>query len=407
VEHLELAYDLRQTVTDRERYQLEASYFGHLGELEKAIEILKVLVSLYPDDVESRRTLASCYREMGQIPKAVSQLREVLRLHPYDVHASTGLILLLAMNNQCEEAIQVYRKAGEYGTKSPELRWGLGLAYLGLGKIQEAREQFKTLQSEEGAYKVIGEVYDVRTTLYQGKFAEAIKQLNLGILQDIKAGNKYPELLRRYLLANTFVVLNRPEEATEQLQKIISTSPKDLLGEDVRRAGSLLARIGKESQALEAMKVMEILLKEFPIAYYRSCQLNLKGEIFLAQQRPKQAIQSFLTAYVERPLVASHHGMARAYLQLGDLKNAAVEWKRAVDSRGEFLQDGFPPEWILAHLELARVYQRLNNPTLSAQYYQQFLTIWQNADAMPIRDEAVRELNELKNQKELNAASAK
>lgn len=394
-EHFQRAYDLRHTLTDRERNMIEASYYADQGHMEKAVEMLKVLIGLYPDDLGGRKLLASCYRELGQLSKAIIELHHVIRLHPTDAHANGSLVILLARANNSKQAIEMYQKAKAVGVRTPELDWGLGLAYLGVGNLNEARRQFHFLEQSEGAYQVIGEIYNVRTTLYEGKFSETIHKLGAGIAKDQKSSNKQPEMLRRYLLANIFHLTGDSELVAEQLQPILSGKLIDLASDDIRRAGALFARIGKIDKAVALLNELQRRVKDAPTYFRKSCYFNLKGEISLAKDDPRDAIQSFLNADAELPWYVSHHGLARAYEESGDLKNASAEWQKVLDARGEILQDGFPPEWILAHLELARIQSRMNNREAARDNYQRFLQIWQQADAIPISEEATREWNQL------------
>ncbi|HSE43583.1 MAG TPA: protein kinase, partial [Acidobacteriota bacterium] len=397
-EEIQRAYDLRQTLTDRERNTIEASYFGWIGEIEKATEILKILTSLYPDDIAARKTLASCYRELGQISKAIAQLREVLKLRPADVSSNSNIILLLARANKNEEAIQAYKKAVEQGIRTPELHWGLGMAYMGLGNFEEARKQFLELQKEGDSYQFIGEFYDVRITAYQGKFSEAIQHLNSGILQDQKSGNKSSELSRRALLSEIFFIEGKPMLVADQLASMTSGKLFDMQSADLRQVGTLYVKLGQLNKAQVLFKELERRVRDVPTFFRKSCYYNLQGELLLAEKKPQEAIDSFLKADTELPWFISHDGLARAYEQLGDLKNAAAEWQKVLNSRGEIFHDGFPPEWILAHLNLARIYHRQNNLKQAQQSYATFYKLWQDADPTPIRIEGFREWQQLTDQ---------
>lgn len=394
-QHLQRAYELRNAVTEREQYIIEATYLAYRFEYRKAVEILKLLMNLYPDDEFARRTLASCYNEMGQVSNAIAELREVLRLRPYDADANRLLVLYLAYSNANENAIQAYQNAVKLGVKHPDLQWGLGMAYFGLGRLKEALEQFQLLEKEGGAYQAIGEIYDVRTKIYEGKFAEAIRQLNAGIDQDQKTGNKFPEILRRFLLARSHFVRGESHSVIEQLEIILTTGSEAVFPYDLWRAGDLYLRVEKPDKAAEMLKRLEAGMKTSPIPFMKSCYWDLKGEILLAKKNPTGAIQSFLKADAEQPLFISHKGLARAYDQIGNLKGAAVEWQRVIESRGEILRDDFPAEWVLAHLELARIQRRLHETEDAKRNYDQFLRIWQQADSLPVREQALQERKEL------------
>jgi serine/threonine protein kinase/tetratricopeptide (TPR) repeat protein len=147
IAELNRAYELRQNVTDREQRSIEAEYFGVQERYEEAAQALAVSVSLYPDDPETRSSLAQAYYALGQLDKAVAELRQVLRLDPHSVRPYTGLVWYLAQQNENEEALRVYHDALQHNLDSPALHWAAGLAYLGANDIAYAREQFRGLQS--------------------------------------------------------------------------------------------------------------------------------------------------------------------------------------------------------------------------------------------------------------------
>src|SRR5216684_3300382 len=138
LEHLTRAYNLRSMVTDREQRLIEGSYFSARGEYEKAVESFDLLANLYPDDPDAHYELALAYLYSGNAGNAEKYLRQVLKLNPFSTPAYDYLVRVLARRNENAEAVEVYRQAESRGLQSPSLHWGLGLALLGQGKVNEA-----------------------------------------------------------------------------------------------------------------------------------------------------------------------------------------------------------------------------------------------------------------------------
>ena len=89
--------------------------------------------------------------------------------------------------------------------------------------------------------------------------------------------------------------------------------------------------------------------------------------------------------------------MARAYQARKDWNNAVAEWKNVLDSKGEILQDQSPIDWVLAHLEIARAYSGLKDFGSAALYYREFLQLWNTGDPLPVRAQALHELQATRN----------
>ena len=76
VQHLDRAFDLRTTVTARERYFIEAAYNGVHERYDDAVESLSLLVALYPDDLDAQYELATSQSAVGEIDRAIQSVRE-------------------------------------------------------------------------------------------------------------------------------------------------------------------------------------------------------------------------------------------------------------------------------------------------------------------------------------------
>ena len=77
------AYDLRDHVSDRERYRISAFYFQYVtGEVEKATEAYELWEKSYPRDMVPHTNLGALYFALGQYDKAIAETETSLRLEP-------------------------------------------------------------------------------------------------------------------------------------------------------------------------------------------------------------------------------------------------------------------------------------------------------------------------------------
>jgi serine/threonine protein kinase/tetratricopeptide (TPR) repeat protein len=396
LEHLTRAYNLRNTVTDREQRLIEGSYFSVQGQYEKAVESLLLLVNLYTDDPDTQSELALAYLASGDTGNAEKYLRQVLRLNAFSAPAYSYLVHVLARRNENAEAIEVYRQAATRGLQTPSLHWGLGLALLGQGKLDEARAEFNQLQEAGKMYQNIGRLYLARTAIYDGKFTSAAEQLKAELRWGQTSASKSAELLRRYLLARIFVDQGMIDPARRELELILAAGePEAMQAEDLRRTGMLYARMGDVKSAGSVLHKLELLGLNLPASFNKSCFHNLAGEIALAQGRPGSAVELFSAAEAEYPRFVSHQGLARAYQAQHNWDRAAAAWRQVLEDRGEILQDFFPADWVMAHLELGRVYHLAGDLDRARSEYEEFLRIWRQADELPVRQQALQEWQEM------------
>ena len=82
-QNLKKAYELRDHVSERERYRVSALYYQFgTGELEKAIEAYELWSKTYPRDMVPHANLDPLYSAFGQYDKAPTESEEALRLEP-------------------------------------------------------------------------------------------------------------------------------------------------------------------------------------------------------------------------------------------------------------------------------------------------------------------------------------
>ncbi|MGC2330601.1 MAG: protein kinase, partial [Candidatus Acidiferrales bacterium] len=110
--NLQKSYDLRDRVTERERFRISGSYYLlATGELEKAIQIYELWAETYPRNSEPFGNLGVDYTYLGQYTRAIAASLEDLRLNPGSAAAYTNLVGLYPAVNRLDEANATYQQA--------------------------------------------------------------------------------------------------------------------------------------------------------------------------------------------------------------------------------------------------------------------------------------------------------
>lgn len=390
------AYDLRGRVSDRERYFIEAGYLGVHGREQEQTQALETLASRYPDDAEAHFELAMLHSAFDRSDKAIAELREVLRLDPYRADGYAALVIRLAYVNDSGQALQVYAEAQRRGLNTAKLEWGHGMALFGAGRLDEARQVFASFDKDPG-YGNIGRIYAARVDMYEGKFAAAAARLEHDLLADVGAGNRSPEVLRRYLLARSYLFLGREREAKRELKKIeAGGEPRDLKARELRWVGTEYARMGDVAAARRVNARLEALNADLSDSYAKAATLSLRGEIETAEGRLPAAIESYRQALAAMPWAWTQAGLARAYARQRDWAAARDAWLQVIAAKGQILRHDCAADWVLAHLELARVYRELGDRENALNDYEKFLKLWAHADPLPLVEAAKRESQALR-----------
>ena len=392
---LDRSYQLREGVTGREQRRIEAAYYDLQERYDDKAESLRVLVSLYPDDEEAHQELAFAYYDLGQLDKAVFELREVLRLNPLSAPAYANLVLYLARSNQAEAAIATAGEADRHGVGSPRMHWGLGLAYLGQGNVSMARQEFQRIGEKAGIDRDLQELCLAIADLYEGKLDAAGAELAQQV-RAVPAQSGGLQLFRRYLLGCIHLSQGNSQAAEVEADFMLRVPSTGLQTSDLLRAGTLYARAGRIDKARQVLRRLDESRKAVSSSWYQDNFHNLEGEILLAEAKPGQAEISFAASDQGFAEFISSIGLARAYQAQKRWDVSARQWEKVLGDRDEILQNGFPPDLVIAHLELARVYRQMKNHDLARKHYEEVLRMWQHADELPLLRKAKFELQELK-----------
>jgi tetratricopeptide (TPR) repeat protein len=395
LDHLERAFALRESVTPRERYFIEAAYHGAHERYDDAVESLSLLAALYPDDLDAQFELANARSSVGEIERAIQAAREVLRIEPHSPKANELLVLLLARDNQEPLALEEAQRAAAAIGETPRLRWGRAMALMGLHRLDEAREQLEALGKDSSGYLGISRLYLTRILLMEGQLDAAASELVRDVEDDRRAGRISAELLRRYLLARVFLLRGAGADANAQAAIIVGAPAAAAKATNLRQAADVFLRTGNVAQVGLLSKRLEAVAIEAPSSFTRSCVYHLKGMLALSQRQAEQALIEFRRADNEYRSYWSHWGMAKAFALGAQSIEVAREWREVADARGEILRDGFPPDLVEAELELGHAYARLNQPAKAREFYQRVIDAWKRAGNEKLTRDAVQALARL------------
>jgi tetratricopeptide (TPR) repeat protein len=389
-EHLRRAYELRNSLTEKERYNVEASYYKGLGDYERAITTLTAATSLFPNDGELRYELALAYRDGGHAARAIEQLETIVNTAPPISAAYADLVLLRARTSEYSLGRAAYGKARERNVAGPKLEWGLSMILLGEGRTDEARAVLEALK-KGGVYSGIARIYLATADILDGSLDAAAKRLELDLLLDSSDRNDQAEFTRRMLLARIRLLQERRKDAQQQVAAMVEKLDRQpTTGWQHERlvTGGLLVELGDLTRARALLKPLEQAQSS---AFAQNCYHSLAGEIALAEARPAAAILSFSTAAGRYPRIGTMHALARAHTIQRDWTQARDAWRRFIDGKGDALRGHLAAEWVVAHLLLARVLRDSGDAAGAREAYDTFLSLWGRGDRLHLVETAARE----------------
>jgi serine/threonine protein kinase/tetratricopeptide (TPR) repeat protein len=402
VEYQRKAYELRERTSQVEKYSITATYEKEVtGNIEKAIEACQLWIQAYPRAYHPHDLLAGAILpNIGQYERAVNEANEATRLNPTFPVAYAQRIFSYIALNRIDEAKATFAEALARKLKNPLLNIGLyQIAFLQNDATGMA-EQTANARGQPGFEDQL--IYlEADTAAYSGRLRDA-RELSRRAMDSAERARRKDAPLIYYATSGLREAwLGNAEEARHGVALALRGSEtRDVL----YFAALAFAYSGEHTQA---QTLVGSLGKKFPedtIVQFNYLP-TLRAKIALDQGNSSEAIERLKAAApyelgmsTSSPFTwtAMYPVFVRgeAYLAAHQGREAAAEFQKILDQRGISLNQ---PIRALAHLDLARAYLLQADTAKAKAGYQDFLTLWKDADPdIPILKEAKAEYAKLK-----------
>jgi DNA-binding winged helix-turn-helix (wHTH) protein/tetratricopeptide (TPR) repeat protein len=375
-ENTRKAYELREPVSELEKFYIESHYYqGTTGELEKARQVYELWAQSYPRDWARPSAETAVSSMQGRYDKSLIESREEFRLNP-NGGAYFDLLYDYLRLNRLQEAQSTFEEAEAKNFDSPSIR---NLAYQlrflqndAAGMSQQVAWATGKLGVED---KLLG--LEADTAAYSGRLRQARDLSRQAVVSAERAGE--PEVaadreadaaLREALFGNT---AEARERAADALGLSNSWSVQSLAALALAFAGD----------AVRASTLADDLANRFPDhTIVQSYDLpTIRAQLALSHDDPSRAIEILQAAV---PYELSESGAlypvyvrGEAYLAAHKGNEAAAEFQKINDHSGIVVN---APVGALAHLGLARAYALSGDKAKAKSAYQDFLINWKDAD---------------------------
>jgi len=380
-ENARKAYDLREKVSERERFYIESRYYNNaIGDMEKATQTCELWKQTYPRDFDPLNGLGVYSMKLGNWEKALQGNREALRLEPSALFLYGNLAWNYIALNRLDEAEAVYKQMEERNLETDWLpRARYVLAFLKGDEAQMA-QLLSSAMGKPGAEELLL-ASQADTEGWYGKLKNAHeltrKAMDSAQYRDAK------EIAAAY---QAEAALREVESGNRgQARTDADAALKLASNRDVRAIAALaLARAGDTAGAENLAVELD---KTFPLdtlvqGYWLP---TIRAAVALERRDPNKAIELLKESNTIELGLPSRGNVflcpvyirGEAYLMLHDGNRAAAEFQKFIDHRG--LVANFP--WgALARLQIARAYAMQGDTAKAKAAYRDFLTLWKDAD---------------------------
>ena len=394
-ENLQRAYELRNRVSERERFYIESSYYQLVtGESAKAIQNSNEWIRNYPGDATPHLRLAREYGLLGQYEQNAQQLREAIRLAPDTFTPYFDLILAYIELKRLDEAEATYEAAKAHHIDNENLQIARYFLAFVEGDVATMRKLVAAAKGRPGFQERL-EIEEAVTAGYFGQIAK-----ERAMFEDAASAalaNGANDSAAEHYIGSAWIdaEIGNSAAAREIAAKALAISRNR---SSMERAALTFATAG---DAAQAEGLAEELDRQFPVSTLMQNYTlpTIRAAIAIDRKQPDQAIEMLKRALPYEYAMDSYADLqpayvrGLAYLELKDGNKAAAEFEKVIDNPGIVTNSIIGS---LSYVQLARAEQMSGDHDAARTHYQDFLALWKSADPdIPIYKQAKAEYAKL------------
>ena len=395
------AYELRDRTSERENYFISASFnMVVTGNMENAAQTCELWAESYPRSPEPHLFLGGIiYPVLGQYEKAVEEAREAIRSVPDTPLPYYILMYHYTALNRLDEAKATYEQALEHKLNHPSFHTGLYMIAFLQNDPAGMAEQVAWGAGKPGVDDVLL-ASDADTDGYYGKLMAA-REFSRQAMDSAERADKQET-------AATYSALSDLREAlfgnADEARRRVTFGAGSPTGREAEYCAALALAYAGDDRRAQALT--DDLGKKFPESTI--VQLNylptLRAKLALSRGNASEAIESLraaapyelgkISGTIFWAALYPIYVRGEAQLAAHEGVEAATEFQKILDHRGVV---GNEPIGALAYLGLARAYAIQGDTAKARASYQDFLTLWKDADPdIPILKQAETEYAKLR-----------
>jgi serine/threonine protein kinase/tetratricopeptide (TPR) repeat protein len=377
------SFDLRGSVSDREKFYIESHYHHYVtGNLEDVRKVYELWAQTYPRDLVPPANLGVVYQSLGQYDKALQEFRVALRIAPQDALTYGNLVISYICMNRLQEAQATAQEALANNLDSTDLH----LYQYELGFLQhdasEQALQLKWAMGKPGPESLLL-YFEASSAAYSGQLKKSLELFKRAGESAERAGEKDRSAGVEATSALYEALFGNEAEA----RKRATVASVQSIGKDVKFVAALALAMAGDSPGAQGLA--EDLAKHFPedtIVQFDYLP-TIRAQLALKRKDHAKALDTLeAAAPYEMGLTGGTtfstnlypvYVRGESYLAAHQGSQAVAEFQKIIDHSGVVLNE---PIGALAHLGLARAYVLQGDTAKARASYQDFLTLWKDAD---------------------------
>jgi serine/threonine protein kinase/Flp pilus assembly protein TadD len=424
--YLEKALSLAERVSERERLQIQGTYFNVVEDsYEKAIKSYEEVLNIYPDDENAKLKLGAIYLNLEEWDQALVWYDKVFETtrRSEDVCINVAYIFMATGKyDQARDVLQAnkdlfssevyyyrnmshtYLYKGDYEAALLEAKKAYSLDpgdYLNdelNGIIYHLKEQFyeaeetyqKLLQTDVPEAQSTGRLRLSQLFLLKGQYERCLDEVNAGIFTAQRFNLKEDEADFLSFLAYINYQLKNFDKAYDAINRALDIAVefkfKNIQKSALHLKGLIYLEQNKYEKTEKLSAELKSLIEESENRKHFRYYHNLVGWIALKTEETQNAIDCFNASLLLVPSQAYSLGdqgfylnsVALANMRSGDLENAKAYYDRIASLTYGKLQYG--DIYSKSFYWLGKIYQNQGLNDKAVEYFTKFLNLWKDSD---------------------------
>ncbi len=381
--YVQKAFELREPVSQREKWLIEGGYYYYAtGDLTKARRSFELMAKVYPDSQYAHNSVADVAETLGEYDLGLSEYLQALHLPPrssflYRDVADTYLVM-----DRVDDALAEVQNAHAAGLDGNLAGINYSIAFYRDDRLEMAR-QVASVSGKPGIEDLLLAL-DADTAAYFGHLEKAGGLSQHAAESAERAGQKESSAQYYAALAVREGLFGNPDRALQQAMNAGRYSG----GRDLDFGIALAVTYSRDLNRAQALT--SEVANRFPEDTIVQCNYlpTLRARLELMRSKPQQALDALVSAtpcdlnlpsysYYNWPNLYPVYVRGEAYLAAHRGAEAAAEFQKVLAHRGLVLNE---PIGALARLQLGRAYVLSGDTVKGRASYEQFLTLWKDAD---------------------------
>jgi eukaryotic-like serine/threonine-protein kinase len=396
VENIRKAFELRTRVSEREKLIIEGDYYYvAIGDFMKARQSFILGEQIYPREVNFRSSLGGLYNALGQYEAGLREYQEAVRLAPSPI-TYRFLVYTYLLLNRDEDAAALAREAHGKGLDSSLGPILYSLAFYRNDTAEMSRQVAAWAGKSEQEYLLLALQAD--TAAYFGHLGRARELSRQASNSAKRAGENEASATYEAVAGLREGLFGNANQAGQR-----TALAKERSGGPDKYYAVVLALAYAEDGSQGLADNFNEGFPENTVVQFNYLP-TLRARLALSHANPQQALDALEVAapyelglptlwFYNWPNLYPVYVRGEAYLAAHRGNEAAAEFQKILDHRGIVLNE---PIGALAHLQLGRAYALQGDIAKSRAAYQDFLTLWKDADPdVPVLKQAKAEYAKL------------